>query len=254
MRLIEHGERSTTWVVLLAITVTIVGGTLIGYFAVQAFLLPDTLAQQRLNRIPDLSGSDLETARQQAEEEGYVLVSGGERRSAQVEAGAVIYQLPPPGIYRPRGDTVRVLLSRGVEAVQLPDLTGLDPESATAIVNQLGLRTTASRSETSEIIPLGSVVETIPPAGAEVSPDTEVTFVLSGGGSFVTMPSLVGLTVAAARDSIEARDLLVGDVQQIVSEGQFGGTAVVVGQFPAPGGRVRAGSAVRLDVGLRRRS
>lgn len=244
--------QTNTRAVLVAIALTTVGGTLLGYFAAQVFFLPDTLARESMNQVPDLSGIDFDSARGRAEDEGYVIVSGGERRSARVAAGAVIYQLPPPGFFRPRGDTVRVLVSRGAEPVRLPDLTGLEPESATAIVTRLGLVTTSPRNETSEVIPLGNVVETIPPAGSEVAPGTEVTFVLSGGGSFVTVPSVVGLTVAAARDSIEASDLLVGDVQQIVSEGQFGGTAVVVGQSPPPGRSIRAGSAVRLDVGLRR--
>lgn len=247
-----HGDRvgSATWQVPLAILATATGALLVGYIAAQIFFLPDTLAQGRINRVPNLGQMEVERARDRAESEGYVVTVAGERRSADVESGRVIYQLPPPGFYRPRGDTVWVLVSRGAEPTMLPDLAGLEPELAEEILTRLGLVITPPRQKPSELHPWGTIVETVPPAGTEIEPGVEVTLVISAGGTLVEMPDVRGLGLRAARDTLLAYGITVGQVGSLNPDQQDGvGSTVVTGQQPRPGQHVHTGLAARLELG-----
>lgn len=246
-------RRGTTWPIVLAILVATLGAAAAGYLVVQLLFLPETLADQRLSQVPDLSGRELEDGRAQAEAAGYVLYVSGRLSWEDVEKGRIIYQIPPPDFYLPRGDTVGVVVSRGPAPILVPRLAGLQPKLASSILRGLGLEETPPRHEFSNLHPQGTVAETVPPQETPVERGTPVTLILSGGGSFMTMPDVRGLGLAAARDTLDLRSLTIGEVVNVQ-----GGPAnddqarvVVSGQEPAPGLRVRRGSAVRLQLGER---
>ncbi len=243
-------RRSATWQVAVAVLAVTVGAAALGYLAVQLFFLPETVAQSRLNRVPDLTGRDVENAIEHGEGAGYVVVESGGQFSAEVDPGEVLYQIPPPDSYLQRGDTLWVLTSLGESTPKIPDLAGVEPEIARGVLARLGVEMTASRRESSDLHPQGTVTETIPPAGTPIEEDTRVTLVLSRGGSFLEMPDVTNLPLVQARDSLESFGLTVGEVTG-VEEGQAAGegSVVVVSQDPAPSRRVRAGSAVRLRLG-----
>ena len=246
-------RRGITWQVALALALATLGAGLVGYLAVQIFYLPETLADQRVARVPDLSGRALEDGRAQAEASGYELAVSGGLAWEDVDEGRIVYQIPPPDFYLPRGDTVRVVVSRGPVRTAIPRLEGLQPELAVSILHGLGLAPTPPRREFSNLHPEGVVVGSVPPIGTTVEPGTAVTLILSGGGSFLPMPDVRGLTLAAARDTLDVHSLTVGDVRNV----RGGPTAsdqarvVVSAQEPLPGQRVRRGSAVRLELGER---
>lgn len=245
--------RGVTWQVVLALVLATLGAGAIGYFAVQLFYLPETLADQRVARVPDLSGREMEDGRSQAEASGYELVESGRLAWEDVEEGRIVYQIPPPDFYLPRGDTVRVVVSRGPVRTVIPRLEGLQPALAGSILHGLGLSTTPPRREFSNLHPEGAVVGSVPPVGTAVGPGTAVTLILSGGGSFLAMPDVRGLSLAVARDTLDVHSLTVGEIRNV----RGGPTAsdqarvVVSAQSPQPGQRVRRGSAVRLELGER---
>jgi len=244
--------RGVTWQVVVALALATLGAAAIGYLTVQLFYLPETLADQRVARVPDLSGRELEDGRSQAEASGYTLVESGRLAWEVVEEGRIVYQIPPPDFYLPRGDTVRVVVSRGPVRTVVPRLEGLQPALAGSILQGLGLSTTPARREFSNLHPEGAVVGSVPPFGTTVEPGTAVTLILSGGGSFLPMPDVRGLSLAAARDTLDVHSLTVGEVRNV----RGGPTAseahiVVSAQSPQPGQRVRRGSAIRLELGER---
>ncbi|MGH7572068.1 MAG: PASTA domain-containing protein [Gemmatimonadota bacterium] len=246
-------RRGATWSIIVAILAATFGAAAAGYLVVQLFFLPETLAEQRVSRVPDLSGRDLEDARAQAGAEGYVLEESGRLSWEDVEEGSIIYQIPPPDFYLPQGDTVRVVVSRGPEPILVPRLEGLQPDHASSILRGLGLAETPPRQEFSNLHPQGAVEGTVPPSGTPVEPGTPVTLILSGGGSFLTMPDVRGLGLGAARDTLDLHSLTVGEVVNVQGGPATDDRArvVVSGQEPAPGLQVRRGSAVRLQLGER---
>lgn len=254
-RAIVRRRRSALWQITVALMLATIGAVGLGYLAVQLFYLPDTLAQSRLNHVPDLTGMEFDDARAMGESEGYAVIESERTYADDVEEGEVIYQIPPPDFYLPRGDTLRVLVSRGPGRTTVPDVTGLDPEMAQSILRELGLGTTLPRRVPSERHPQGTIVETVPPVGTLVEEGAAVTLVLSRGGSILSMPEVRGMPLAAARDSLEIYSLTVGEVTGLeggpASEEVSEGSVVVTGQEPGPGRNVRAGSAVRLQLGER---
>ncbi|HUP01382.1 MAG TPA: PASTA domain-containing protein [Gemmatimonadota bacterium] len=249
-RAIVRRKRSAAWQIGIALILATIGAVGLGYLAVQLFHLPETLAQSEAARVPDLTDRRIGDARSLGESQGYVVIETDHHYSDDVEDGRVIYQVPPPGFYLPRGDTVRVLISRGPVRTTVPDVAGLDHEMARSILHQLGLETTPPRREPSELQPYDAVIETVPPIGTAVEPGSRITFVLSRGGSILAMPDIRGLALTAARDTLEIYSLTVGEVTTLEGQPVSGeGRVVVSGQDPAPGRNVRAGSAVRVHLG-----
>jgi beta-lactam-binding protein with PASTA domain len=66
------------------------------------------------------------------------------------------------------------------------------------------------------------------------------------------MPDVRGLSLAAARDTLDVHTLTVGEVRTVRGGPTASEARVVVSaQNPQPGQRVRRGSAVRLELGER---
>jgi serine/threonine-protein kinase len=156
-----------------------------------------------------------------------------------------------------------------VSVVTVPDVVGLSEAVAVQRLSEAGLRAQVGR-ETSEDVPLGSVIEQDPAAGSDVTRLRVVELTVSSGPpevetvtetvtetetqpppeppdpETVQMPDVVGLSHEEAAASVE--DLgLVADTYPVPSAEPFG---VVVAVAPAAGTEVREGQSVRLNVSL----
>ena len=253
LRDIAERGRSPTWQITIALIAATVGATALGYLAVQLYFLPETIREASLNRVPDLTGMDLEDATDKAEAAGYVVAIAGQDYSEDVDREEVIFQDPPPDMYLPRGDTLRVLVSLGEPSERIPAVAGLELELARRVLGQMNLGVVAVRREASDVHPQGTVIRTEPAAGTPLAEVEEpaVTIVLSRGGSRLTLPDVRGLTLAQARDSLEVYGLLVGEVEGLgeAEVAPEGARVVVTEQEPRPGGLVPAGSEVDLTLG-----
>jgi hypothetical protein len=61
-REVVERSRSAAWRVPIALIVATLGAGALGYLGVQLFLLPETLAESRLHRVPDLTGMSIDDA------------------------------------------------------------------------------------------------------------------------------------------------------------------------------------------------
>lgn len=246
-------SRSAAWRVPIALIVATLGAGALGYLGVQLFLLPETLAESRLHRVPDLTGMRIEDAVREGDAQGYEVVASGRQYSDDIDEGDVIFQVPPPGSYLAHGDTVFALVSLGPQEARLPDLAGLDVEQARAVLNQLGVGVAGIRREASELLPQNAVVGSDPAVGTPIEEEMEVVLRLSRGGAIVEMPDVRGLPQAAARDTLEIFGLTIGEVTELtVADSSEAGDrpVVVTGQEPGPRRPIPTGSAVRLQLGL----
>ncbi|MFG3195897.1 Stk1 family PASTA domain-containing Ser/Thr kinase [Streptomyces sp. NPDC048208] len=80
--------------------------------------------------IPDVSGEDVETARQDLTEAGLKVRIAGERVNSDYDKGQVAFQSPEAGGRGAEGDTVTLTLSKGPEMVEVPDVTGSSVDEA----------------------------------------------------------------------------------------------------------------------------
>ena len=144
------------------------------------------------------------------------------------------------------GAAIALVVSLGSEQVAVPDIVGKSQASAESLILNSKLAVGTVTSQTSATAPIGEIIAQIPSAGEQVTPETQVDFVLSSGPVAVTVPEVVGQTQADAEAAIVASGLIVGTVRVnpsvSVSEGQ------VISQAPAGGTEVSGGSVVDLFV------
>jgi serine/threonine-protein kinase len=154
------------------------------------------------------------------------------------EAGQVFAFSQPSGTLIDEGSVVDLQVSLG----PLPSLEGIDAVTATEQLEALGLTVTRNQVFSDDVtsgrvVSLEALAEPLPESGA-------VTLNVSKGPEFVTMPNVVGETVAAATNALQALGLNVQvDTDQLSS--RFG-VVKVTRQSPAASSRVRVGTQVTI--------
>jgi beta-lactam-binding protein with PASTA domain len=123
--------------------------------------------------VPRLVGLDVSDAQARLRDLG--LRSTITRVESPKPEGTVIDQSPSAGTALERGETVAFTVSSGPAAVPVPDVTGLDEESARAQLESAGFEVTTVDEATSDPAEDGQVVGQSPSAGTERKPGTLVT-------------------------------------------------------------------------------
>ena len=127
----------------------------------------------------------------------------------------------------------------------VPDVTDVAYERANEILGAEDL--VAYRvEEASTEIAVGNVIRTDPAAGTSVSPGQQVKVFVSTGAQTVAVPTLVGLSEAAARDALEQVGLVAGAVTPRNDPDLAAGT--VIAADAAAGTQQPVGTVVNLVV------
>jgi serine/threonine-protein kinase len=154
------------------------------------------------------------------------------------EAGQVFAFSKPSGTLLNEGSVLDLQLSLG----PLPEVAGTNSTRATETLEALGLTVTAVQVFSDavgagQVVALEALVDPLPESAS-------VTLKVSKGPEFVTMPNVVGETVAAAQNALKSLGLLVTvDTDQLSS--RFG-VVKVTKQNPAASSRVRVGTQVTI--------
>jgi serine/threonine-protein kinase len=159
--------------------------------------------------------------------------------SDDVPSGTVIGFDPPAGTGLKRGDLLTMVVSQGRAPVEVPDVVGLDPDKATANLEELGFTVERAEDGRSADVDAGEVMSMDPdPAGGAVPYGSTVTIRVSEGVPLVEVPDLTG------REGSEAEQLLA-DLGLAVEAQKFNGNRVAV-QAPPAGTSVEQGTTVRI--------
>jgi len=187
--------------------------------------------------VPESLGLDLEQATELLESTG--LIAGSVSSFyALAEAGQVLEFSKPTGTSLDEGSVVDLRVSLG----PLPDVIAEDFSQATQTLEALGL-TVTSLEVFNDDVPAGRVVSIT--ASSDPLPESgSVTLNVSKGPEFMTLPNVVGETVAAAKNELESLGFTVlVDTDQLSS--RFG-VVKVTRQNPAASSRVRVGTQVTI--------
>lgn len=166
---------------------------------------------------------------------------GKSQYSATVPAGRVISVSPGPGTTLDVGSPVQLVLSKGPQPVQVPDVSGMSKDQAFATLTQAGLKPVDGGTEASETYTNGQVVRTSPAAGSGSTVGSVVQVVTS---STISVPNVTGAQLEQAVQLLQSLGL-VADVQRMFP-GETSGR--VIAQSPFPGTRAQAGQHVHLTV------
>jgi beta-lactam-binding protein with PASTA domain len=198
-------------------------------------------------KVPDVVGQDVNAATSLLESSQYKFtVATNNVANDTVPVGRVISQDLPAGSQAPQGSTVTLTVSSGKGSVQIPDESNKTPVDAANDLGSLGFRV-AQQNEASASVPSGRVTRTDPPVGSSAPKGSTVTLFVSTGPAQSTVPSVVGLTQAAATAQLQSAGFQVNVVTQPVLDPTQDG--IVQSQNPAPNSQANPGSTVTIVVG-----
>uniref|UniRef100_UPI0012EBAFCB Stk1 family PASTA domain-containing Ser/Thr kinase n=1 Tax=Cellulomonas bogoriensis TaxID=301388 RepID=UPI0012EBAFCB len=147
-----------------------------------------------------------------------------------VPEGTVIRSDPQGPTEVEVGETVTVVVSQGPDAIDIPDLEGENRDTARDRLQALGLTNIQTTTEDHRSIERDGVIRTEPEAGQSVSPDTEVTLVISTGQ--VQLPDLSGQSEEEVRQTLNDLGLSFGIDREESRDAEPG---TVIRQSPAAG-------------------
>src|SRR4029079_8259562 len=116
--------------------------------------------------------------------------------------------------------------------------------AASSAITGAGLTVGTVTTQSSASVPAGSVISSSPSAGTQVTVGSAVNLVVSSGPPQVAVPTVVGLTPAAASSAITGAGLTVGTITTQTSATVPAGS--VISSSPSAGTQVTVGSAVNL--------
>lgn len=217
---------------------------LLGYLATMFTLFPAPLLS-REHAVPSVMDVGVTEARATLEKQGFRPRIEDQQTDPSAPRGAVIWQDPPPGVVLPPNAPVSLTLSEGPPDVPVPDVAGFPRALAERVLKAagFGLGTLDTLPAAGEA---GMVVQSRPGAGVGRPARTPVDLVISSGPAELTVPGVVGLSLADARDRITGAGLVVGRVGYRITPGQAEG--VVLDQRPPGGTRSPRGGAMELIV------
>ena len=190
----QEGFDWLTVVFLVAAGLVLLALIPVGFFFYQLVLAPPpatptptptvTLIRDDI-RVPNLVGMGRDEA------QGHVIMAGlqldvvQEQYSETMPRGHILEQEKPPGQIARRGDTIKVVVSKGPEpkVVTLPHLVGKDAAEAERQLRKEGLLVDTFE-QWGGPIPVGIVMQQAPVEGTEVQPGSTVRIAVSTGPRF----------------------------------------------------------------------
>ena len=156
-----------------------------------------------LKAVPSLIGKNLAEATIEITKAGFVF-GGADAWFNDAEAGTVFDYTGSDSKKIAAGSSVTLKVSLG----PIPSVAGITQEAAVALLTTAGLTVDSVKTEYSDTVPAGQVISLVPltqPLGENGS----VELTVSKGSDRVTMPKVVGETIAAAQSALKAIGLVV---------------------------------------------
>ena len=252
---------------------------------ISAFIAMRLAIHGREAAVPALTGLTVAEASKAAGSKGLHLDLENRFYSSDVPAGRILAQDPAPGSRVRRDWPVRITESLGAQRANIPDLTGESERAATVSIRRLSLDLGAVAHLAVPGDP-DVVLSQTPPANSNGVDGPRVSLLVSDApdaeSQAYVMPSLLGLSYAAARARTDAAGLHLVVAPAIPpaappSSGlppasPLGSAAapaappatpappdqpapapvlpngIIVGQYPQPGYRVESGDAVHVTL------
>ena len=162
-------------------------------------------------------------------------------------AGEVLSQNPLMGELAERGSVVMIEVSLGPSERQIPDLSGVEFSEALGLLFELDFRTTRV-DESDPQVAEGLVLRTEPEAGSLLRAREIVTIFVSTGVEQIPVPSVEGLLVDSARQTLIASGFEV--IEDRIEVENPDDINTVVAQTPPANIELSEGDAVTIVIGI----
>ena len=227
-----------------------VSGTVTGLVALallSGFVAMEIAMDKDRIGIPRTVGLDSVAASKLIEEVGLTARVIAEEFSAKIPKGHVASQRPPIGTRVKLGSEVRLILSRGTDQSEVPDVAGISLTQAQRILAEAGLTLGSITRIHSDVHAQETIIAQDPPAGSTATRGTRVTLLQSLGPreETIRMPDLLGRELVTAMNLLKELQLEA----RVSFERAASRAGHVVAQVPPPGGKAKVGSQVQIIVG-----
>lgn len=189
-------------------------------------------------KTPNLVGKTMIEAAKELHESNLSIKWVRDQPSETIPEGCIISQDQTPGRSIKKGSSISVILSGGIALVQLPDLRNIPQNRAMLQLKKAGLDVGNRTLLPAPNLPIGTVLETDPPAGTGVPQNTLVNLLVATGQTPINqaMPNLVGMKLDQARDLLTQAGLFATEIKVSASAGTMPGR--IAEQKPASGSPV----------------
>lgn len=207
------------------------------------FLLIGNVFSRETVKVPDVTGKTVVEAQKILENAGFSITLK-EAYDDKVTPGLVLEQDPAGDEMRKEGSAVYLTVSKGIEMVEVPNLTGKTLADARKMIERkelaLGKVETVFRDDGS-----GLVIEQSPKANEKIEHGSKVNIVISEKPKEVTIPSVVNKSSGEAMSALEALGFKDVKAQSVPSKKTAG---TVLGITPKEGAKVMNSTEVILRV------
>ncbi|MFF8692111.1 Stk1 family PASTA domain-containing Ser/Thr kinase [Streptomyces sp. NPDC015144] len=230
----RRGPRRSVLAVIAAVLLVLGVGTGVWY-----------INSGQFSQVPSLLGKTQKEAEKRLSDAGLELKGVQRSYSDTVERGRVIGSDPKSGARVRGNDAVTLVVSRGPEIVQVPDLRNLSLADAKKELKKVGLVPGMVTREFDEETVRGDVIRTDPAAGTGRHPDSAVALVLSKGAP-VEVPDVTGLSVVDATAALAEEGLKAKVLPGRVHAPEVAGD--IARQSPGEGAEAAEGDTIELTV------
>ncbi|MGW4565964.1 Stk1 family PASTA domain-containing Ser/Thr kinase [Streptomyces sp. NPDC004561] len=193
--------------------------------------------------VPDVQGRPLAEARTRLKADGLEPGMVTQQFSGDVPRGSVISTAPRAGTERHAGSAIALTVSKG-SPVDVPDVTGDDPDSAKQELTDAGLKVKIAADQVNSEYDKGKVAQQSPGDGSQAAEGDTVTLTLSKGPEMIEVPNVVGDSVDDAHKALEGAGFKVEEDRGLL--GLFGDT--VKKQSVSAGDKAPKGSTVTITI------
>ena len=194
--------------------------------------------------IPDVTGKTVAQARKTLTDQHFQVAVDAAQSSKTVDPGSVIATIPAAPVQAQVGSTVHIIPSSGVN---IPNVLNFPQATAAVVLTNAGLSPQAVPTESSTVT-TGNVIRTDPAPGTNnIAAGTTIRVYISTGVAQVTVPNVIGQTVAKAQERLNNSNLQSSVVYEPTS--QKGNDGKVLAQNPSGNVLADPQSTVVLTVG-----
>lgn len=167
-----------------------------------------SLGRAKEVQIPNLQGLTKEEAEQKAKESKLKIEVSEEKYHLGVPEGQIIEQDPKyQDNYKIKeGTTIKVVISKGQEIVEMPKVVGKTRDEATKMLKEVGLEVKVEE-EFSDDVEKNYITKQEVAEGEKIAAGTTVTIYSSMGIEQVQVPDLSGKTESEAKSAISSAKL-----------------------------------------------
>lgn len=226
-------------------------GIIIAILAVGAFsamkVFNDYFAVPEVT-IPSVVKEEENAAKQQLEGLGLTMNVADRQYDDNVPEGYIISQQPEAGTVVKKGSTVDVVVSRGIQEIEVPSIINKTENEAEIILEKAGLKPGEVRHQYSDEYPVGYVIDQNPKAGIKVTgDDITVDYVVSDGPQTVTVtvPDFTNQLLSDAEKALQSYNLKIG---RIIRQDSSYDKDTIIKQSPVANTEVPEGTTVDFWV------